>query len=402
MSRLWDKGEPIDDLVLRFTVGDDPTWDARLLPYDIRGSIAHATMLFEAGYLSAEDLASIKRGFTELAASFARGEWKITLQDEDVHTALETRLTALIGEAGARIHLGRSRNDQVLTAVRLYLKEAVAELKELGLRVLLSLKTIEDEQGSVVLPGYTHLQRAMPSTVGLWASGWHAELLDDLEGLSRVLPRLDRCPLGSAAGYGVPILRLDRRRVAELLGFAAPHEPVTAVQNSRGKAESELGFAICLLLQDLGRIASDLCLYATAEFGFVELPAKFTTGSSIMPQKRNPDVFELVRGRAARASGDLQALLALTSKMTSGYHRDLQLLKAPIFRLLDEAADVQMVMARALPGVRFRPERCRSALDSSLYATEAAYRLVEQEGVPFRDAYRRIAAQLARGDGAAP
>ncbi len=402
MSRLWDKGEPIDDLVLRFTVGDDPTWDARLLPYDIRGSIAHATMLFEAGYLSAEDLASIKRGLTELAASFARGEWKITLQDEDVHTALETRLTALIGEAGARIHLGRPRNDQLPTAIHLYLKEADAELKELGLRVLLSLKTIEDEQGAIVLPGYTHLQRAMPSTVGLWASGWHAELLDDVDGLSRVLPRLDRCPLGSAAGYGVPILRLDRRRVAELLGFAAPHEPVTAVQNSRGKAEAELGFAICLLLQDLGRIASDLCLYATAEFGFVELPAKFTTGSSIMPQKRNPDVFELVRGRAARASGDLQGLLSLTSKMTSGYHRDLQLQKAPLFRLLDEAADIQMVMARALPGVRFKAERCRSALDSSLYATEAAYRLVEEEGVPFRDAYRRIAAQLARGDGAAP
>jgi argininosuccinate lyase len=233
------------------------------------------------------------------------------------------------------------------------------------------------------------MQQAMPSSVALWAGGWAASLRDDAAGIASVRRRLELSPLGSAAGYGVPLLPLDRESTARALGFAAPQEPVTAVQISRGKAEAQLLFECALLMQDLGRLAADLVLLAMAELGFVELAGEITTGSSIMPQKRNPDVFELVRGRSATATACLHEALAITAKLGSGYHRDLQLLKAPLFRGIDLALETCGVVAHALAGVRFRPDRI--SLDPSLRATEEAYRMVLEEGIPFRDAYRRVA-----------
>ncbi|HKV12099.1 MAG TPA: argininosuccinate lyase [Thermoanaerobaculia bacterium] len=388
MSRLWDKGEPLDERVLRYTAGEDHLLDARLVPYDVRASVAHAEMLSEAGLLAEKDLAAIRRGLEELAWEHRVGDWSISLDDEDVHTALETRLTERIGEAGARLHLGRSRNDQVLGALRLYLRDEVNDLAAGTRSVAAALGELAEREKETPLPGYTHLQQAMPSSVPLWAAGFAAELRDDADGLEACQRRLGRNPLGSAAGYGVPLLPVNREVTREKLGFVEVQEPVTAVQLSRGKAESQILFEIALLMQDLGRLASDLVLFSMKELGFVSLPAEMTTGSSIMPQKRNPDVFELVRGRTATAHACLLEALAVPAKLTSGYHRDLQLLKAPLFRGIDLAKDTLAILATALPEIRFHPERIR--LDPSLYAAEEAYRLVLEEGIPFREAYRRV------------
>jgi argininosuccinate lyase len=394
MARLWDKGLPLDERVLRFTAGEDHRLDERLVAYDARASIAHARMLAKQGLLDATDCDAICNGIEALAAAHAAGEWSIELADEDGHSALERRLTERIGAAGGRVHLGRSRNDQVLVALRLYLKDAIAELVVGTDGVIAALERLATEQGSVALPGYTHMQPAMPSSVALWARGFAAELADDRDGLKGVLRRVQKNPLGSAAGYGVPSLPLDRDATRAALGFDVVHEPVTAVQLSRGKAEASLLFEIALLLGDLGRLASDLLLYYTSEFAYVTLPAEMTTGSSIMPQKRNPDVFELVRSTQATVVGALQETLALTAKLTSGYHRDLQRLKAPLFRGIDLGADVLAIMAHALPNVRFRPENIELAPE--LFAAEQANELAVKEGIPFREAYRKIAAQLAR------
>ena len=391
MTRLWDKGEPLDERVLRYTAGEDHRLDARLVAYEVRASTAHAEMLAAQGLLSAEDLDVIRAGLRELGASHAAGEWEIELAEEDAQTALEERLAARIGEPARRVHLGRSRNDQVLTSLRLYLRDAVETLAGEAESVAAALDALGAREADTPLPGYTHSQPAMPSSVPLWAGGWAAALRDDAAGIAAVRRRLDLCPLGSAAGYGVPLLPLDREATARALGFAAPQQPVTAVQISRGKAEAQLLFELTLLMQDLGRLAADLVLFNMAELGYVELSPDLTTGSSIMPQKRNPDVFELVRGRSATAQACVHEALAITAKLPSGYHRDLQLLKAPLFRGIDVAEETCAVMAHALAGVRFRRDRIR--LERSLYATEEAYRLVLEEGIPFREAYRRTAAR---------
>jgi len=396
-QRLWDKGGALDERILKFTAGEDHRLDARLVAYDVRASIAHARMLAERNLLRAEDCEAICTGLTALGEAHARGDWTIELEEEDAHSALERRLIERIGETGGRVHLGRSRNDQVLAALRLYLKDAATELADGARRVADALETIAHEQGSIELPGYTHMQRAMPSTVALWARGFAAELRDDAEGLARAAVRADANPLGSAAGYGAPGIDLDREATRAALGFATTQEPVTAVQLSRGKAEAALIFEIALLTGDLGRLAADVLLYYTQEFAFITLPQEMTTGSSIMPQKRNPDVFELIRGAASTPVGALAETLNLTTKLNSGYHRDLQRLKAPLFRSIDLGTDVTDIMAHALAGVRFRADHIE--LDDDLFAAERANELVVKEGIPFREAYRRVANELADKSG---
>jgi len=388
MSRLWDKGAPLDARVLAYTAGDDYALDERLVKYDVRASIAHAEMLNAVKLLPDADLAAIRDGLNALAAEHAAGQWKTELADEDGQTALEKRLTARIGPAGGRVHLGRSRNDQVLTALRLYLLDAADELAEAADACARALDDLARRDGAIALPGYTHMQQAMPSSVALWAGGFAAELRDDVEGLEAAKRRAAKSPLGSAAGYGAPGLPLDRELTRKKLGFAIAQEPVTAVQISRGKAEAQLLFECALLMQDLGRLASDLLLFYTQEFAFVTLPDSFTTGSSIMPQKRNPDVFELVRGRTAVAHGCLSEVLGIFAKLPSGYQRDLQLIKPPLFRGIDLALATAAIMAVGIGGVRFRAESIR--LDASIHAAEEANALVVREGIPFREAYRRI------------
>jgi argininosuccinate lyase len=391
MTRLWDKGAPLDRRVLEFTAGEDHALDDRLVAYDVAASIAHAEALHAAGLLTAADHDAIQTALREIGASHAKGEWRVTLELEDGQTALEERLTEKLGATGGRLHAGRSRNDQVLAALRLYLRDAVAELAAGARSVAAALDRLVARQGAIALPGYTHMQPAMPSSVALWAGGYAAEIRDDAAGLEQTTRRIDRNPLGSAAGYGTPNLPLDREVSRVALGFAANHVPVTAVQLSRGKAEAAVTFEIALLAQDLGRLASDVLLFYTREFGFVTLPEAFTTGSSIMPQKRNPDVFELVRGRTATAHACLLEVLSITAKLPSGYQRDLQLIKAPLFRVIDVCHASLAIMVAAIDGLAFVPERIR--LEPDIDAAAEANALVVTEGIPFREAYRRIAAR---------
>jgi argininosuccinate lyase len=397
MSRLWDKGIELDQRVLAYTAGDDHALDERLVKYDVRASIAHAEMLNARKLLADADLTAIREGLTALGEEHAAGKWKIELADEDGQTALEKRLTSRIGAAGGRVHLGRSRNDQVLTAIRLYLRDAAEALAAAAEDSAAALEALAAREGATRLPGYTHMQQAMPSSVKLWAEGFAAELRDDAEGLRGCVRRASRSPLGSAAGYGTPGLPLDREATRRALGFENVHEPVTAVQLSRGKAESQLLFECTLLMQDLGRLAADLLLFYTQEFAFVTLPASFTTGSSIMPQKRNPDVFELVRGRSAVAQACLTEVLGLVAKLPSGYQRDLQLIKPPLFRGIDLALATAAIMTVGIAGVRFRAEAIK--LDPAIHAAEEANALVAKEGIPFREAYRRIGEKYGPGKG---
>jgi argininosuccinate lyase len=392
MTRLWDKGTPLDEGVLAYTAGEDYLLDNRLVSYDILASIAHAEMLGEQGLLSAGDVAAISAALRAIGDEHTRGQWRITLEQEDCQTAIENMLTARIGAAGGRLHAGRSRNDQVLAALRLYLGDATQSLHAGALAVAAALDALALRDGSIVLPGYTHMQQAMPSTVALWALGFAAEIRDDAEGLQLTKRRAAKNPLGSAAGYGTPNLDVSRESTRRRLGFSVTHQPVTAVQLSRGKAEAQLLFEITLLTQDVGRLAADLLLFYTHEFGFVSLPDGYTTGSSIMPQKRNPDVFELMRGRSAVAHAALNEVLGVTQKLSSGYHRDLQLIKAPLFRGIDSCQQTLDILPNALAGVSFRPENIR--LDPGIHAAGAANALVAKENIPFREAYQRVAAKL--------
>jgi argininosuccinate lyase len=392
MTRLWDKGTSLDARVLEYTAGDDHSLDDRLVAYDIRASIAHAEMLEEQKLLAPTDLEAVRGALTAIGEEHAQGQWRISLDQEDCQTAIENLLTARIGAAGGRLHAGRSRNDQVLAALRLYMRDAAEALGAGALAVAAELEALATRHGDQELPGYTHMQQAMPSSVALWALGFAAELKDDAEGLQLTQRRIGKNPLGSAAGFGTPNLDINREATRRRLGFSVTQEPVTAVQLSRGKAEAQLLFEITLLTQDLGRLAADLLLFYSQEFGYVSLPEAFTTGSSIMPQKRNPDVFELVRGRSAVAQASLNEVLSITQKLTSGYHRDLQLIKPPLFRGIDSCLQTLAILPGALGGVRFRPENIR--LDPKIHAAAAANALVAKEGIPFREAYRQVAAKL--------
>ncbi|MEZ5498158.1 MAG: argininosuccinate lyase [Steroidobacteraceae bacterium] len=390
MTRLWDKGKPLDARVLAYTAGEDHLLDARLVAHDVRASIAHARMLAGADLVSADDCEAICSALAEIGAAHQRGEWQIGIEDEDCHTALERRLTARIGAAGARVHLGRSRNDQVLTALRLYMREEVAALAGETRALSAALRALAARQGDIVLPGYTHMQQAMPSSVALWSGGFASELDDDAAGIEAVLRRIERSPLGSAAGYGAAGLPIDREATRAALGFTTVHEPVTAVQLSRGKAEAQLLFEASLLMTDLGRLAQDVLLFYTQEFAFITLGDAFTTGSSIMPQKRNPDLFELIRGNTAVAQACLVEVLGIIGKLSSGYQRDLQLLKRPLFRGIDLARATLDVLPAAIESIRFQAQNIH--LDPGIHAAAEAYRLVLDEGIPFREAYRRVAA----------
>lgn len=394
MSRLWEKGLPLDERVLRYTAGEDHQLDARLVAYDVRASIAHAEMLAGQELLVEADCQAIVGGLNELLAEFEAGRWHIRLEDEDVHTALETRLTGKIGDAGGRVHLGRSRNDQVLTALRLYLRDATQEISTSVTGLCESLENLSGQQGEIDLPGTTHMQHAMPSSVALWSAGFSEAFQDALEGLAAALRRINKNPLGSAAGYGTPGLSIDRDSTTTKLGFAETQEPVTAVQLSRGKAEAGLLFELSLLMQDLGRLASDLLLFYTQEFRYIDLAPEVTTGSSIMPQKRNPDVLELVRGAAGTVQACLSECLLIMAKLPSGFQRDLQRMKPPVFRAIDLTIESVDIMAYLISTVRFLPENI--TLGDELFATEEAYVLVQSEGIPFREAYRRVAEKLQK------
>ncbi len=388
MKRLWDKGLPLDEKILKYTAGEDHILDHRLVSYDIKASIAHVEMLASCKLLETDDSKLIIKGLIGLLKDYHDQKWSIHLEDEDVHTAIEKNLIEKIGEVGGRIHLGRSRNDQVLTALRLYYLDAIDEIIQSTEKLCREIRALDGRQGSVKIPGTTHMQHAMPSSVSLWCGAYLEAFKDDIEGMIQAKRRSNKNPLGSAAGYGTPGLPINRNITTKKLGFEVTQEPVTAPQLSRGKAESHLLFELSLLMQDLGRLSSDLLLYYTQEYRYIDLPTEVTTGSSIMPQKRNPDVLELIRASSATVLSCLNESMMVTAKLPSGFQRDLQKIKAPLFKAIDNTVESVDIMSYVISTMKFLPQNID--LGEDLFAAEKAYKLVLSKGISFRKAYQKI------------
>jgi argininosuccinate lyase len=386
---LWQKADSVVDArIMRFLAGEDVLLDLELLPHDIRASQAHAAGLVKIGILSAEEGAAIARELDLLAADVGSGAFVLDARFEDGHSAIEARLTERLGDTGRRIHTGRSRNDQVLVASRLYLKERLTELKALCIEAARVALRRADSERDLPIPGYTHVQRAVVSSAGLWWAGWAESFADSAMIARDALALVDANPLGTAAGYGVN-LPLDRDGSTAALGFARLQVNPAAAQLSRGKYEWQALAALSQALGDVRRLAWDLSLFTTAEFGFVALPPQYTTGSSIMPNKRNPDVVELLRASQAVTLGAMAELSALLS-LPSGYQRDLQFSKGPVIRALRHGLDALALVPGLLADLRWNDAALRAAIEPAMYATDLA---VEQAiaGVPFRDAYRAAA-----------
>jgi argininosuccinate lyase len=398
---LWQKpGVKIDPAIQAFLAGDDVILDREFFLFDVRASVAHAEGLRRIGLLTFDELEALQRELEVLAHDFREGRFVLDDRYEDGHSAIEARLVERLGETGKKIHTGRSRNDQVLVATRLWLKDRLGQaLESVKAAASVALARADAERG-LPLPGYTHLQRAVVSSAGLWWAGWAEAFIDDAQRLRDTLRWIDANPLGSAAGYGVN-LPLDRDHVTDALGFGRLQVAATYAQLSRGKFEMAAIEALGSALLDLRRLAWDLSLFVSSEFGFVVLPAEYTTGSSLMPNKRNPDVIELMRATyasAAAARTEIEQLLSLPS----GYHRDLQASKGAIFHAFRHGLGALALLPDLLGKLRWDEERMRAALEPSMYATDLALDLARQ-GVPFRDAYVQAAdpARWAAGDPAA-
>jgi argininosuccinate lyase len=391
---IWSKGgDATNRLIHDFTVGDDYLYDRVLAPYDVLGCLAHVRMLGKVGLLPNADVQQLVAGLKDLHRGFEAGEWTVDSEDEDVHSKIEALLTAKLGDPAKRLHTGRSRNDQVLTAVRLWQKHTIGTLAERTLRAIEALLAQAGAHQFHPLPGYTHLQRAMPSSVGMFFAAHAQALLDDLILVDAAYQLSDSCPLGSGASYGVG-LPLDRSYSALLLGFARHSGVAMADANSRGKCECATLDALGAIVNDLSRFAADMVFFTTGECGFFTIGQGFTTGSSIMPQKRNPDLFELMRGRAARFLGLRTGLYAITIGLPSGYSRDLQDTKALLIDGARIAEQDLAVLAAAVPTLKPVRERILAALTPDIYATDEAYRLMRENGLTFRDAYVQVGKSL--------
>ncbi len=392
MSLIWDKGgSSVDARVQAFCAAEDAILDRQLLPHDILASRAHVHGLGRIGVLDAAEVEALVVELDRLSEAFESGAFLLDERFEDGHSAIEAWLTERLGDVGKKVHTGRSRNDQVQVALRLYMRAACAEMAVLTEASAAALLERAQRDADTPMPGYTHLQRAMPSSIGHWLGG-HAEAFLDDRDLARLTAQwIDSCPLGSAAGYGVN-LPLDRDGVADELGFSRVQLNPQAVQNSRGKYELQVLMALSQALLDVRRLAWDLSLYTTAEFGFVSLPARYTTGSSIMPNKRNPDVVELLRAAYAVVQGatsELQATLGLPS----AYHRDLQNTKPPLLRALGHGLSALALIPDLTMSLEFNRAAMRAAISPDMFATDRAVELTAA-GMPFRDAYVQVAAEL--------
>ncbi len=383
---LWQKpGVTVDAAIQAFLAGDDVLLDREFFLHDISASRAHAEGLQHIGILSNEELAALLIELDTLADDFRNGTFVLGDRYEDGHSAIEARLTERLGDAGRKIHTGRSRNDQVLVATRQWLKDKLTQLRALCREIAGVALTRAEAEAALPMPGYTHLQRAVVSSAGMWWSGWAEAFIDNAERAMQTHAWIDANPLGTAAGYGVN-LPLDRDHITTALGFARLQLSPVYAQLSRGKFELAALEALGSAMLDLRRLAWDLSLFATAEFGFIALPAQYTTGSSIMPNKRNPDVIELMRGSyasVAAARCEIEQLLSLPS----GYHRDLQISKGALMHGFGKGLSALALLPDLLRNLQWKPEAMRVALDPSMYATDLAIKLA-RDGVPFREAYR--------------
>jgi argininosuccinate lyase len=390
---IWDKsGAAVDARIQRFLAGDDVIFDRQLFAFDLVASRAHVRGLGRIGVLAPSEVEALVRELDALGEAFAAGTFVLDERYEDGHSAIEAHLVERLGDAGKKVHTGRSRNDQVLVATRLYLKDACARLESASSACAAAFLDRAEADAMTPMPGYTHLQRAMPSSIGHWLAGFAEALLDDRDLARATSAWLDASPLGAAAGFGVN-LPLDRQGVADELGFARVVVNPAAAQNGRGKIELQVLGAILQALFDVRRFAWDLSLFTTAEFGFVTLPAELTTGSSIMPNKKNPDVVELLRAAPAVVQGALVEVQAILS-IPSGYQRDLQATKGPALRAIEKGLAALEVAERVIRRMDFDRPRMRAAIDVEMFATDRAVELTAQ-GMPFRDAYRKVADELA-------
>ena len=395
-GKLWDKGFEPDTMIEEYTVGQDRELDLRLARYDVEGSLAHIAMLEKIGLLTADELRRLTDGLHEIAAEIEAGRFEIEPDTEDVHSEVELLLTRRLGDVGKKIHSGRSRNDQVLVDLKLFLRDELRGIAR-DVRTLFDrLQEQSERYREVLMPGYTHLQIAMPSSFGLWFGAYAETLVDDMRMLAAAWHIANQNPLGSAAGYGSSF-PLDRTMTTHLLGFETLHYNVVAAQMSRGKSERAAAAAIAAVAATVGRMAMDLCLFMSQNFGFVSFPDELTTGSSIMPHKKNPDVFEIMRGRCNRLQALPNEIALLTTNLPVGYHRDLQLLKDILFPATAEIRRTlrmaDLMLARLKVNDRILDERKYDYL----FTVEDVNRLVLQ-GVPFREAYRRVGMAVQQGE----
>lgn len=395
-TKLWDKGFDTNALVETYTVGNDQELDMRLARYDVEGSMAHIRMLESIGLLTAEELEVLLAGLEQIAGEIERGEFCIEPESEDIHSQVELLLTRRLGDVGKKIHSGRSRNDQVLVDLKLFLREELKTIAGEVFTLFERLQSLSEQHKEVLMPGYTHLQIAMPSSFGLWFGAYAETLIDDMRLLVAAYDIANQNPLGSAAGYGSSF-PLDRTMTTRLMGFQTLHYNVVAAQMSRGKSERAAANAIAAIAATVGRMAMDLCLFMSQNFGFVKLPDTLTTGSSIMPHKKNPDVFELMRGRCNRLQALPNEMALLMTNLPVGYHREMQLLKDILFPATTELVRTLQMADFMLANLLVNDQILEDAKYDYLFTVEDVNRLALQ-GVPFREAYREVGMQVQRGE----
>jgi len=395
LMKLWEKGIPTDKQIEHFTVGNDRELDLVLAKYDALGSIAHAKMLGQIGLLTQEETTSLVDALNEIIADVVIGNFEIEDSFEDVHSKIEYLLTVKLGDAGKKIHTARSRNDQVLVDVHLYLKDELKALKEQVKTLFELLMESAEKHQNVLLPGYTHLQIAMPSSFGMWFSAYAESFIDDVTMLNAALKIVDQNPLGSAAGYGSSF-PINRTFTTQELGFETLKFNAVAAQMSRGKAEKTVAFAMASVAGTLSKFAMDVCLYMSQNFDFIGLPAHLTTGSSIMPHKKNPDVFELIRGKCNKIQALPYEITLITNNLPSGYHRDLQLLKEGLFPALQNLKACLDIAIFSVKDITVKDNILKDKKYDYLFTVDTLNEMVVA-GIPFRDAYKAVAEQLEAG-----
>lgn len=393
--KLWDKGFSIDKTIEAFTIGDDRVIDLHIAQYDLQASLAHAKMLTKIGILDHNELLQIEQVIQHLQNEVANKTFKIEDDFEDVHSKIEFELTQRLGDAGKKIHTARSRNDQVLVALQLYYKDNLMVLQKQVRALFDTLLNLAEQHKSELLPGYTHLQVAMPSSFGLWFSAYAEALIDDVIMLQSAQKIVDQNPLGSAAGYGSSF-PIDREMTTNLLNFSDLKYNVVAAQIMRGKNEQILASALGNLAFTLSKFAMDICLYMSQNFDFISFPENLTTGSSIMPHKKNPDVFELIRGKCNNLQGLSSQIQMMTNNLPSGYHRDFQLLKSPMISAFETLKTVLSVFDYGLQQVEVKSVDLKDEKYKYLFTVDSINSLV-QNGASFREAYQAIGAQVQDG-----
>ncbi len=394
--KLWEKGVPVNQAIEKFTVGKDREMDLYLAPFDILGSMAHVTMLGSVGLIAETEVPVLLAGLKKLYLKAQEENFVIEEGIEDVHSQVEYLLTQELGDLGKKIHSGRSRNDQVLLDLKLFIRDAIREVTESSSALIDLLLNKADETKSILLPGYTHLQVAMPSSFGLWFGAYAESLTDDLGILESAWKITNQNPLGSAAGYGSSF-PLNRQMTTDLLGFEKMNYNVVYAQMGRGKVEKIVSFALANIAATLSKLAYDVCLFNSQNFSFVKLPDEFTTGSSIMPHKKNPDVFELIRSKCNKIQGVPAQISLMTNNLPSGYFRDLQIIKEVFLPVFGELIDCLNIASLALENMQVKTEILNQQIYDYLFSVEEVNKLV-LSGMPFRDAYKTVGKQIEDGN----